>query len=274
MAIGLAAAFLASNAIGTALGQQNGTHDLDRQARLERIRRYAEQGEREKKAIPVLINLFPTESDPDLRIAILEALMAISPTDPAVCRLLTEAFADKVPRVSIEAVCQVIRTGPNGVRALATAILSGNEKVRRGASLAFVCFEGEIDDALPSLRKALGDSDEQVRVNATHAISKLGRKAESALPDLIKLLRDPAAGTNAVFALGRIGKQAVPHLIRTIQDPDPSVRKRSAFALEQIGPDAEAAIPALERALLDTDADVRSWAKDALEVIRVKNTSK
>ncbi len=66
---------------------------------------------------------------------------------------------------------------------------------------------------------------------------------------------------------------SVPVLIDALGDQDPSVRKKTARALEEIGSDAKDAVPALTEVLKDNDFNVRQAAADALEAIELMGIS-
>jgi HEAT repeat protein len=51
--------------------------------------------------------------------------------------------------------------------------------------------------------------------------------------------------------MGPGAESAVPDLIRLLEDPDPEVRKAAARTLGRIGPAADAAVPALMRTLFE-----------------------
>jgi HEAT repeat protein len=231
------------------------------------IRRLAEAGPKAKPALGELIKILQTEPCSDLRLAILNSLVAISPGDMAVTNALIASFSDHDHDVFYAAVGHISSSiDQKAVLALAAALESKDKNKRRGASLSLVCFQGDISAAIPALRKALADPGE--KVNAAHALSKLGPKALPALSELVQLLSDSEAGTNAAHALGGIGQPAVPYLVKSIEDKNSTVRERSALALFAMGPQARDAIPALERACKDTNIGVRVWATEALEAIR------
>jgi HEAT repeat protein len=87
----------------------------------------------------------------------------------------------------------------------------------------------------------------------------LGEDARSAVPGLIRLLRDENSDTrrSAVEALGFVGPvagEAVPELTRSLQDPDGEIRHRAAFALGKIHQLPERTVPALVKCLKNVHA--------------------
>src|SRR5262249_3285034 len=96
--------------------------------------------------------------------------------------------------------------------------------------------------ALPDLRKALREPDEDLRRYAAMALGGLGKQAEPGLPDLVDVVANrsekPKVRVEAATALNRIGlvkgaKEAVPMLVRVLDNPDesPKVRERVIWAL-------------------------------------------
>jgi CubicO group peptidase (beta-lactamase class C family) len=125
-------------------------------------------------------------------------------------------------------------------------------------------------EGIPSLIRALADSDAVVRENAAEALGKYGPEAEPAILPLIQLLsdRDPFVNGRAADALSRIGKGSVPSLIHALRDGETNVRWCAAIALGKIGTGAQEAVPMLAGALRDSDDNVRWSAAVALGSMR------
>jgi len=88
----------------------------------------------------------------------------------------------------------------------------------------------------------------------------------------IKQLTDSDSGVRrmSAMALGELGPEAsaaVPALCVALKDKDKDVRRQAANALGRIGDAARAAIPPLTELLSDTDDEVRRSAADALRDI-------
>ncbi len=120
---------------------------------------------------------------------------------------------------------------------------------------------------IPSMIRALADSDASVREQSAEALGRLGPEADPAVPALILLLsdRDPFVSGRAADALSRIGEGSVPRLVAALSDGETNVRWCAAIALGKIGAAAGGAVPALVRALRDTDDNVRWSAAMALD---------
>jgi len=75
----------------------------------------------------------------------------------------------------------------------------------------------------------------------------------------------------SALALGKIGpaaSSAVPGLIRTLKDPEWAVRRQAAVALGEIGPGGAEAMPQLELLRRDESSVVRKAAEEALLRVR------
>ncbi len=155
-----------------------------------------------------------------------------------------------------------IRVRPLGVHALVMT------------SFALLCLTAEAPAQsgggnqrdIPSLIRALADSDAVVRENAAEALGRRGPEAEQAIPDLIRLLsdRDPYVNGKAADALSRIGKGSVPGLISALTHGETNVRWCAAIALGKMGTGAREAVPMLADALRDSEDNVRWSAAVAL----------
>lgn len=115
------------------------------------------------------------------------------------------------------------------------------------------------DSAIPTLLEMLSGKE---KVTPIYVLSKFGKRAESAIPELRKLLKDEDAEVrwNASRTLGKIGaasKVALPDLYPHFEDKDDKVREHAAETIGDIGPEAAEGIPYLEKALTDPYVRVR-----------------
>src|SRR5262249_55140281 len=124
----------------------------------------------------------------------------------------------------------------------------------------------EAAPALPALREALRDEDEQAQALAAAALGGLGPEAAPAVTDLARALAESkgvAVRRNAALALGQIGpkaRDAVPLLANAVAPTEPhDVRMFAAEALMRVrSPGNDAAVPALLRVVeSDPDPEVR-----------------
>lgn len=127
---------------------------------------------------------------------------------------------------------------------------------------------------LTKLIEDLSGPDVAVRTNVANTLNKMGPKAKSAVPELIKLLSEDNVDDIrklAAFVLGGIGpdaKSAAPELIKLLSDDNiDEVREFAAYALGQIGPEARSAVPELTKLLSEPGNKLRERAAKALSVI-------
>ena len=111
--------------------------------------------------------------------------------------------------------------------------------------------------SLPQLIASLKSADWAERFHAAFTLAQMGKPARKAIPALIEALKDSEMHVRkaAVLALGDLGpdaRAAVPSLCDVLRnDEEPTVRRRAAVALGEIG--AEAAISALQEAASHDD---------------------
>jgi hypothetical protein len=103
---------------------------------------------------------------------------------------------------------------------------------------------------IAELRRDLDDPGPGVRLEAARVLRKLGRAAEEARPDLVRVLeRDEeelSVRRAAIFALLSIDNDAdpvLPTLLRLLEEPDPRARDWAVVTLGMMGPCAEPATP-------------------------------
>jgi HEAT repeat protein len=123
-------------------------------------------------------------------------------------------------------------------------------------------FQAQGLPAMPVLREALGDYDNQVRYAACAALGQLSDL--QVVPVLIEALRDREVEVRRLAwnALARFGAPVVPALLEAVESKDWWVREGACRALGAIGDPI--AVPALVRALNDDYHWVRQAARDAL----------
>lgn len=157
------------------------------------------------------------------------------------------------------------------VKSLVTVLSDGDSLVRRAAHKALNLLG---TDALPGLIEALKAPEPIVRLQAAELLGNLGESAQSAVPDLLPLLRDteryvpPSSNglffppplrlsfrlprnpqdisvpanpqelvrVNAAIALGKLGdRSAIPALITAVGDNNPWMQLASGWALLKFG---------------------------------------
>ena len=132
--------------------------------------------------------------------------------------------------------------------------------------------------AVPALIRSLKSDNDDIRLQAMQALSRIGPEAEEAVPALINVLKnreltkteskldqaDWMISSDAGVALASIGRHAIPALADALRDEREYVRFDAASALSRIG---EPAVHALIEALRDEQVAVRLEAARALERI-------
>ncbi|HYT89525.1 MAG TPA: HEAT repeat domain-containing protein [Gemmataceae bacterium] len=138
--------------------------------------------------------------------------------------------------------------GPDAVPAIPVLLdilrLKSNDpnilNLRRSAALAFGSIGPAAKDAVPDLRTALSDPDEEIRHNAAVSCIGLKKEAESLLPDLVKLLTNRKESDRvreqAAVAISRLGygpglEKVMPDILRLAADTSEKskVRERALW---------------------------------------------
>jgi HEAT repeat protein len=101
---------------------------------------------------------------------------------------------------------------------------------------------------VPALIDALDDKPIDFQVFL--ALEKMGQKAETAVPALIKLSKtatgyDRLSAAQALWRIDQDVNVVVPALVESLKDPFLPIRRNAALALGAIGQQAAAAAPAL-----------------------------
>jgi hypothetical protein len=152
---------------------------------------------RGQPAVPWLIKAL---DDPDSRVRLeaCQALLTLSPGEPASERVLIELTRDQDADVRLTAVqCLVVlfQTG-NGTPAAASAIESGFDSLPADLRWRALAGAGRAKppSLVPLMIKALGDENARVRSIALYAFGAAGSHARPAVPALLRLMRSPEAG--------------------------------------------------------------------------------
>ncbi len=182
-----------------------------------------------------------------------------------------QQFHQGTPQQRQQAVESLVNIGKPAVSSLIQALEHQQPQVRVHAAIALSQMGEHAAPALPALSKALRDEDQTVRKEAAKAFSSIGKRAM--VPYLLVNLRhqNPSVRYNAVHALTRLGKysqSAVPTLINTLEkDKETWVRLTAATALGGIGVNAVDSLPTLVRSMEEKDVSVRHNAAYALGAI-------
>ena len=214
------------------------------------------------------IHKLANSSSPDSAIALLKQQGA--PTIESLIKVVRDRKEPPKMRLfAISAIAEMGADAKTAVPDLRNALKDADEEVRQAAAKALGSIGVDAKAAAPDLMNALNDPSEVVRVQTINALPNLGSEAKAAIPELIPALSDSSRSVRlaAIEALARFGqdaKPAVPSLAQLLSDPDRQIRLNTTTALSRIGADASAAVPELTRALATSDRTTRYWAAIAL----------
>jgi HEAT repeat protein len=125
--------------------------------------------------------------------------------------------------------------------------------------------------AVPALVKVLNDKNEIIRRDAAFALGRIGPKAKAAVPALIEKIDEFGLVREEVIeALKNIGVAALPELIKSLKSKNKIIRRKTAVSIGEIGIVAKDALPALNNALEDEEVNVRKAASIAIKKIEAK----
>jgi HEAT repeat protein len=112
--------------------------------------------------------------------------------------------------------------------------------VRQQAAYALGRIKPDPKIALPELLKAVQDKDKSVRCYVIHAIGALGKPATSAIPELIRVLKEDVvadvrlAAIEELATFGPDAKAALDVLMIASRDGKPAIREAAQEAVKKI----------------------------------------
>lgn len=204
---------------------------------------------------------------PETRVRAAEQIIAKKPPAGEVLPALVQAFRD--PRVSVysAAARAILSLGDPGIDALAGLMSDNDAWVRCRAAETLGLARPAAVRAVPSLIRALRDSDFCVTGKAVAALGSIGKPA---VPALLDMLNDnnPAVRRNAGDALGlmapELQAEAVKILLPDLKSKDEFIRGEAAVRLSGMG---GVAVPVFLAALRSGDLDLVHRSLDGLEQI-------
>ena len=212
-------------------------------------------GVKPKQAISAFIRALK-DPDSNVRRDVSEALGTFGPIAlPALDALVDSMLHDPHPNVRQNAVYAISELGVPATKvwpALIEASQDHEHHVRSSVLLAMVKMDAE--RALPLLETAMNDLDKFWWTNISMSLNHNGPRTATAVPVLLKLLREGEVGrkNDAAEALGKIGppaQKAVPALIDALNNQYEAVRNPAALALGKIHSDPQIVVPALIQAM-------------------------
>jgi len=252
----------------------------------------AELGSAAREAEPSIVAALK-DKDPEVRYAAVLALMASGAESPAAVGGLALALQDPAWFVRYPATLALERLGPKAKSAVPALIDAMQPKdgvkdfrpircARAAVALAKIDPSAkEIQNAVPLILEKLlgydGDGSDGARAVGATALGDLGAAAVSALPALVKRLKDEEGDVRVAAAVSLIkiapekhAEAALATVVAELKNPDLLIRVVAVDALGDLGPRARSASAALNGALRDPEPEVRQAAKDALQKIASK----
>jgi hypothetical protein len=141
--------------------------------------------------------------------------------------------------------------GPEAMPALMKSLNSPRTAVRELAAAAIACgpLGPQARDAVPALKPALKDPDENLRIRAAQALGAIGPDAKGSVSALQEALGDESQTVRryAVIALGSIGPDAIgalPVVKRFLTGPAPVLKADAILGVAGITRDGKAVMDA------------------------------
>lgn len=223
-----------------------------------------------EEAVPALAKRLQ-DPEPQIRLAALEALIAMGPLAKAAAPAAIQALNDSNNFVRWAAVRLLGKIGTAADADARVAAVGGLVKslsdpdldVRKAAVAALGQYGQATAAAVPALSEHIEFGDARIRAYVLSWPPAFGStRSSSEYTDAD--LRLSAIRTVQAAATDATAATAVRALAAALTDPDARVRRAAAEALAHFGGYAKSATAALQRALDDPEPDVRRAAADAL----------
>ncbi len=225
-----------------------------------------------KAALPALV-LVLQDSDDFVRLLAAEALLRIEPKQQEALTTLVKALKhpDSAVRASAaEALGFIGHWARPATADLSATMLTDKDALTRGsAATALSSIKPEAASAIPALVKALKDPDEGVRFWAAGALPQFGRQTRIALPALAEAVKSSEAPVrySAYLGLRWFGDAGVAALCDALRNKSAPDREEYAYMLSKIGTRTKASFPTLLPFLWDRDREVRFNSAMALSLL-------
>jgi hypothetical protein len=197
-----------------------------------------------------------------------------------VARIVAQANASPHPRAYV-GLLQIMRCDLEPAADLLERLLAATEVKRDRLQLARLLYraKGPQSNVYPMFREVISDpnSDRDELSAALMGVMEVGEGAVEVVPDLVRVLTDPArSGSHGttLSAIAKIGPAAAdaaaPTLIAMLTDPDQSkLQRQVAEALKTVKPKADTLLPTLTRIALDQDPNVKYDAPTRRSALRI-----
>jgi len=226
-----------------------------------------------EKVLPGLAKILEDSKEPGAKNAlkVLRRLrLKAVPVLPQIARAYDKIDPENRWRV-IETVVTIDKKGDVAAPVLSKALKDSDSFIRREALLGLMRYRSRLNLYLDDILEALKDDEMENRLVAIGLIRSLGRKADKAVPELIRLTKDPAdrmrrtaARSLSIFSPPK--EEVLKALDESLKDSDDKVRVAAVYSLRRLGlTDAEKVVPILENArAADQSAKVKRVIKSAL----------
>lgn len=243
------------------------------------IRETPSDGPDQYLSIDVLVRqLLVAQSDPE-RYSALSALGRFGPESREAVPVLIDVLRQprSNPQVRILTVWVLGQIGPAARAATPDLLVALNSdpylSVRAHAAQALGKIGADSPAVTAALIRGLGESNSNLRGACVIAVWRIGPPASPAIPNLRRILRDPAANTleryfaaGALSAMGQAAAPAVPEISPLLFDRNPDVRYMAAYAVGRIEVLDETTLQSLRRVAADPNEEqrVRAAANNTL----------
>jgi HEAT repeat protein len=216
------------------------------------VREAAVQGATDSRLASLVPGLFDLLADPEWRVRWGAARALGSLGDPSAVPELLRVFPDPSAAVSEAIAVAVSRLDLSALSGLIEPLANSPDRESKLA-LVRTLRRSRAVEAIPVLRRLLGDQVPAVRAAALEALERVARSGperEAAVTAVGHALQDPddAVRAAAIDACGRIDGPHGPALLSLLDDPVSLIRERAALAVGLRGlPEGEAGLVAVCR---------------------------
>lgn len=216
----------------------------------------------DKKAVAALIEGL-SDLDPNVRFSSISSLGKLK--DSSAVSNLLGCLGENNEWIFLNVVDALAKMGAHrATNPLVAFYLKERNERKRSALITALGAIGDLT-SVPTLSKALRDTDDRVKANAIESLAKLGLPAEKALSLIQPFLKHPnnRVRGNAMVAAGGLGNiDLTPNMRSMLDDPDKWIRATLGYVLSVV--DHDQALEMTVELLKDDDADVRKNAALAL----------
>lgn len=251
----------------------NGLNDKDATVAMHSARALGSLGAGSASAVgPLSVAL--DRPEPVVQVAAARAIASLgevaSGAVPALVKLLPTAKLPLQPEIAA-ALGAMGAAARDALPAVEQSLASENAGTRAAALTAFARIETDNGRKVETLKQALDDAAQPVRVAAITELGRLGRAAEPAAEKLYELTEASGEREQALEVLGGMRIRNVPLLVRALENSDPYVRQYAAERLGELGKDAKESVPDLRKLLEDQEDFVKRTARASIREIERAN---